>query len=91
MFGVTNVVDTVINSWYEKCVSFCDRIYFSIVCAESKCPIRFWHKYTRRTPFTLTRFYKVIVQQVLNFFPEILLFFQDEVYMDVVSPDLLFQ
>ena len=76
IFGVTNVVDAVINSWYGKCVSFCDRIYFSVVCAHSKCPISFWHKYTRRTPFTLTMFYKVIGQQVLNFFPEILLSFR---------------
>ena len=40
----------------------------------AKCPMKFWYKNTRRTPFTLTRFYKVIIQQILNFFSENLLF-----------------
>ena len=76
IFGLSNVIDAVIDSWDRKCVCFGDRIYFTIVRTHAKCPIRFWYKNTRRTPFTLTRFYKVIVQQVLNFFSENLLFYR---------------
>ena len=52
---------------------FRDRIYFTIVCSHTKCSIRFWYKNTRRTPVTFAWFNKDIVQQILNFFPEILL------------------
>ena len=67
---------TVINSWDGKCVCFGNRIYLTVVRSHAKCPIRFWYKNTRRTTFALARFYKVIVQQILNFFPEILLFYR---------------
>ena len=53
-----------------------EKMHYDIKMKELELSIRFWHKYTRRTPFTLTRFYKVIVQQILNFFPEILLSFR---------------
>ena len=71
---MSNVIYAIINSWNWKCVRFGDRIYFTIVSAHTKCSVRFWYKNARRTPFTLTRFYEVIVQEILNFFPEILLF-----------------
>ena len=48
----------------------------SIVCAHSKCPVWLWYKNTRRTPFTLAGFNEIIVKQILNFFPEILLFYR---------------
>ena len=70
IFGLSNVIDAVIDSWDEKSVCFGDRIYFTVVCTHAKCPIRFWYKNTRRTPFTLTGFYKVIIQQILNFISE---------------------
>ena len=76
IFGLSNVIDAVIDSWDRKSVCFCDRIYFRVVCTHTKCRIRFWYKNTRRTPFTLTRSYKVIIQQILNFFSENLLFYR---------------
>ena len=76
IFGMSNVINAVIDPWDGKCVRFCDRIYFRVVRTHAKSSIRFWHKNTRRTPLTLTRFYKVIVQQILYFFPEILLFYR---------------
>ena len=71
IFGLSNVIDAVIDSWDEKSVCFGDRIFFTVVCTHAKCAIRFW-----RTPFTLTRFYKVIIQQILNFNSENLLFYR---------------
>ena len=76
IFGWSNVIIAVINLWDGKSVCFGDIINFTVVCAHAKCPIRFWYKNTRRTSFTLTRFYKVIIQQILNFISEKLLFYR---------------
>ena len=76
IFGLSNVINADIDSWDGKSVCFGDRIYFTVVCTHAKCSIRFWYKDTRRTPFTLTRLYKVIIQQVLNFISENLLFYR---------------
>ena len=54
----------------------CDRIYFMVVRTHAKSPIRFLKVNTRRTPFTLTRFDKVIVWQILYISPEIFLFYR---------------
>ena len=74
IFGLSNVIDAVINLWNWKCVHFGDRIYFRVVLTHAKCPTGLCYKNTRRAPFTLTRFYKVIIQLILNFFSENLLF-----------------
>ena len=76
IFGLSNAIDAVIDLWDGKSVCFGDRIYFTVVRTHAKCPIRFWNKNTKRTPFTLTRFYKVIIQQILNFFSENMLFYR---------------
>ena len=35
IFGLSNVIDAVIDSWDRKSVCFCDRIYFRVVCIAS--------------------------------------------------------
>ena len=76
IFGEPNVIDAVIDLWDGKCVRFGARFNLTVVHTHAKCPNRFWNKNTRRTPFTLARFYKVIVQKILYFLPEILLFYR---------------
>ena len=76
IFGVPNVIDAVHGLRDGKCVCFGDRIYFTVVRTHAKYLIRFWHKNTWRTLFALTRFYKVIIQEILNFFSENLLVYR---------------
>ena len=82
VFGLSNVIYAVIDSRNWKCVRFGDRIYFTIVCTHAKCPIRFWNKNTRRTPFTLTRsHYPANIELLLGEFVVL----QGSFCMDVVS------
>ena len=74
VFCMSDILNAVIDSWDRNCICSNDRIYFTIVYAHTKYPIRFWYKITSRTPVTLARFNKVVVQHILNVFPEILLF-----------------
>ena len=44
IFGLSNVIDAIINSQDGKCVQFGDIVYFTVVCTHVKCPIRFRYK-----------------------------------------------
>ena len=70
---MSNIIDVVIDSWDGKCVPFGDIIYFMVVRTHGKChPQVFVQEYKENS--TLTRFYKVIIQQILKIFSENLFF-----------------